>query len=427
METPPHDLDAETAVLGAALLNVEAADALAAVPTSTFYNPRNGHIAAAICELLNDGVKPDVITVGGYLKDTKTLEDVGGQRYLLELQKDTPSISGYPHYISRITKLARRRAIYAAATQMVNAVKANNGLETAVAAIEEAVQDPQTNPVMAGSVLTHEIMDSWERSDDRLACGFGDIDRIVGGFEAGGLIVIGARPGHGKTALALGVASNILDAGGGVLFVSLEMPAHQLGNRLINLRAEIGDMRTPTRWNPSEAQRASDQAQQLGELPLTICEASSLNITELAALIRSHHRRKPLSAVFVDYLQLVTATAENRRVEVEQVSRTLKNVASALKVPVFVLCQLSRSVDDTITKEPELHHLKESGEIEAAADVVIGLVRPEMYDPENAELTGIAHLGILKNRHGDTGRTKLVFRGRYGQFKPMANPGVRID
>lgn len=425
LKIPPHSEEAEVSVLGALLID---RDAVIAVSQSLrpyhFYNPKHSQIYEAILELYEGREPIDVLTVSERLRRKKALREIGGTAYLGDLVTSVPTAAHVEHYGKIVRDHALKRTVMTLATRLAE-LSFDEGT-TAADLLDNAEQNifALTQQHLSRSFMS--IRDVLASSFDRLdelhkspsalrgvPSGFSDLDNLLAGFQASNLIILAARPGIGKTALALNIAQNVaVEARRPVGFFSLEMSKEELIDRLLVSQADIDAWRLKTgRLSEDDFVRLSDAMGVLADAPLFIDDTPALSVLEMRSKARRLQVESGLDLLIVDYLQLVTGRhLENRVQEVSEISQSLKNLARELKIPVLAISQLSRAVEQRGTKRPQLADLRESGAIEQDADVVNFLWREDEEDPENV------NLGIAKHRNGPLGQIKLFFRGERIKF-----------
>ena len=435
---PPQDLNAEAALLGAALLSSAARDAAAetGLTADEFYKPAHGHIYDAIGTLDARGEPADPVTVADELNRAGLLDTIGGLTTLISLQADTPATTSAGRYARIIRDMAQLRRLIAAAGEIAelgyslpdNVPTTVDHAESLVFAVGQHVLTDTIRPLdqILAEGLDH--IEALSRTGDTftgLPTGFIDLDTQLSGLQPGDLIVLGARPAVGKTALALDIARHTTThQRRPVLLFSLEMSHLQLSQRLLAAEANIPLERirsarlTDTDWN-----NLTNASQTLSGAPLLIDVNRDLTITEIRAKsrrTRAHHG--DLALVIIDYVQLMSSDTnrpENRQLEVAQISRGCKILAGELGVPVLALSSISRGVEARADKRPILSDLRESGALEADADVVLLLYRDELYHPDSPD-RGTAEINVAKQRNGPTGTTRLAFLGHHTRFANMA-------
>ena len=433
---PPHNLDAEQSVLGALLLSRDAVLAVSelGLTADDFYRPAHQHVYEAMRVLLASGEPVDVVTVADCLRRDGLLDEIGGAPFLLELQAVTPAISNAGRYakIVRDTALLRRLIRVAGEIAELGYDEPDDVTKTLDQA-EQKVFDLAENRVTDTTKEVKEIIglvvDDLERIIEQghiltgVATGYTDIDELLSGLQPSTLNVVGARPSMGKTAFGLGIASHVARAGLPVLFFSLEMGHKELTQRILASEARVDS--TKMRNGRLTQQDWSKIGRAIGELehaPLFIDDNPLVTVMEIRAKARRLVARTGrLGCIVIDYLQLMSGrnSAENRQVEVSEMSRSLKILARELSVPIVALSQLSRGLESRADKRPMLSDLRESGAIEQDADVVMFLYRDEVYNPESPE-RGSAEVIVAKHRNGPIGTRKLVFLGQYTRFDNAA-------
>jgi replicative DNA helicase len=375
---PPHNLQAEESLLGAMLLSKDAiAVASEVVSASDFYKPAHGHIFDAITNLSAAGEPADPVTVAEELRRAGVLDAIGGPATLVHLQASTPATSNAQRYARIVEEHALLRKLIGVAGDIA---EMGYGLPDDVAKVvdhaESLVFDVAQRRVTDTMAPIHELLDSnldrlehlYERGDaiTGVPTGFLDLDELLSGLQDSALYVVGARPSAGKTALGLGVATNVaVEASRPVLVFSLEMSQLELTQRLLCAEARVDSRRVRTgNLNESDWQKIAHATGRLADAPIWIDDNPNLTIMELRSKARRLKSRVgDLGLVVVDYLQLMTgrSSAENRQVEVSEISRGLKILARELECPVLALSQLSRSLELRADKRPILADLRESG------------------------------------------------------------------
>lgn len=431
----PQNLDAEEALLGAMLLNRDAiAVATQRLQASDFYRPAHGQIFDAIATLymVHGGDMPDATTVAEELRRNGALESSGGKQNLLRLQAVTPASTNAAHYAEIIDDLACLRRLIATGAEITQLGYDSPGdvadtLDRAEGLMFHVAQRRLVDTLSPISTLLDETLDTIENRTagtdiEKIKTGFYDLDDALQGLRRQSLVVLAARPGQGKTSLALGIAANVaVQQKQPVLFFSMEMSRTELTQRLLAMDAKVSGARiaegalSGDHW--AALQRSTDR---LSAAPLFLDDnprSSILDMTTKARRLAS--REGGLGLIVVDYLQLMGAQGgrrENRQVEVAELSRGLKVLARELDCPVIALSQLNRSLEYRQDKRPMLADLRESGAIEQDADAVLFIYRADTYD-DDAPNKNLAELHIAKNRHGPTGKAHLAFNGEYTLFE----------
>ena len=433
---PPHNLQAEESLLGAMLLSRDAIVAAVEVQLAPddFYKPSHGHIFEAITSLYSQGEPADPVTVSEELSRAGLLEAMGGPAVLISLQAETPAISNAGRYAHIVQEHALLRRLIAVAGEIAEiGYSRPDDVGAAVDQAESMVFDVAQHRVADTMAPLRDLLEAhldliealYERGEavTGVPTGFVDLDNQLSGLQPANLVIVGGRPGTGKTAFSLGIAAHAsLESRLPVLVFSMEMSHRELTQRLLCSEARVDSARMRNgRLLESDWPKISHAVGRLAEAPLYIDDNPHLSVMEIRAKARRMKSRHGLGLVIVDYLQLMggRASAENRQVEVSEISRGLKILARELEVPVVALSQLSRSLETRADKRPVLADLRESGSLEQDADVVIFIYRDEVYNRESPD-RGTAEIIVAKHRNGPTGVTNLAFIDRYTRFANMA-------
>ena len=437
---PPHNLEAESAVLGAILLSERALDPVlidVRLAPEDFYRERHRQIFRAMIRL-KERTEPgpvDTATLAAELESQGMLEEVGGRDYVQHLPNVVPAAGNAAHYARIVKDRAVERRLLDATREIQERVyaahsEARDLVEDAEAKLFKIAHDGATGEVRALGDVLYEEVDRLERlSRENIALtgtpsGFQDLDELTGGFQPGNLIVLAARPSMGKSALVVNMAENAaLDHGRGVALFSLEMSETELAQRFIASRAKLkGDDLRKGRVKPDSWPKVVRATEQLAAAPMFVDDSSDLGILDLRAKARRLHTKNPLGLIVIDYLQLMRhegGREANRVEQVGQFSRGLKILARELDVPVIAVSQLSRAVESRPDKRPLLSDLRESGQIEQDADLVMMIYRDDYYNQES-ERPGEADVIISKHRNGPTGEVALAFVSRFPKFASLA-------
>ena len=428
-----QNVEAEEAVLGAILLDPEAMGRVAETLEPKSFSLRSHQtIYKAALALHSEGITTDLMTVTTWLSDQKLLEKAGGQLGLTQLLDRTVSATNIDQYGLLIAdKQARRNLIESAHKIIELAEDTSQPLETVIQKSEEQIANisqgkSQQDLVSIGETLIDTFQEIEDRSESKIPpgvpCGFYDLDAMTGGFQRSDLIIVAGRPAMGKTALAVQFGFKIAKKGLPVAMFSLEMSKGQLVQRLLAGEAKIESTRLRAgniqqeEWEP-----LTEAISKLAELPIFIDDSSNPTVSEIkkkAQKLQAENDGK-LGLILIDYLQLMDGGSDNRVQELSRITRGLKGMAKDLNVPVVVLSQLSRSVEQRTNKRPMLSDLRESGSIEQDADLVMMIYRDDYYNPNTSD-GGIAELILAKHRNGPTGTVKLLFDSQFTQFKNMA-------
>ncbi|MDZ4179216.1 MAG: replicative DNA helicase [Coriobacteriia bacterium] len=435
---PPHNLEAEQALLGSLFLSKDATEiALNMVTYEDFYRPAHQLIYKAMEHLYNTSVPIDHVSIADRLEATGDLDRAGGKAYLLDITQVVPTAANAGRYAEIVARTAMLRSLIEAATQIVNmGYQAPDDLQEVAEEAERLIFEVTNKRISGNFRAINELLElSFKQLEELfdkqehitgVPTGFKDLDKLLAGLHRSDLIILAARPAVGKTALALNIAVNAAKAGATVALFSLEMSAEQLIQRILCSEARINsqDVRTGYIKDPDwgNIHRAMGQ---LAELDFHVDDTPATSILEVRAKSRRLMRDKPDGLIIVDYLQLMQPQhrrTENRQTEIAEISRGLKILAKELRVPVVALSQLSRAVEQRAGKRPQLSDLRESGAIEQDADVVMFIDRNT--DPHNVEdedgddrpPRGVAEVIVAKHRNGPIGSVRLVFNERYTKF-----------
>lgn len=436
---PPSNLDAEQALLGAMLLARQAIDSAAlAVTADDFYKPAHGHVYQAIMDLHARAQAVDPVTVADELARQGLGEVTGGLPALLSLQADTPATSSAGRYARIVADKATLRRLIATAGDIAEMGYADsNDVDLVVDEAEQRILEIATgrsddeNTVDVAEVFGAHLAylaDIYEHgTPPGIVTGWHDLDDRLSPLQPGNCVIVGARPSVGKTAFALNLATNVaLEQDKPVLFASMEMSRKELLDRIAASEARVDLTRItrgtfiPEDWDKLAAAKNRMEASH----NLFVDDTSSPTMLQIAAKARRvRARRGDLAMIVLDYAELVGERRdETEALRVGQIARGAKTLAKELQCVVVLLSQIKRSVEDRLDKRPGLGDLRGSGELEAAADLVLGLYRDEVYDPETAE-RGVAEVLVLKARQGKIGRVNLAYLGHHVRFASMARMG----
>jgi replicative DNA helicase len=436
---PPQNVEAEASVLGSILLSEQALDGLlleVGLRAENFYRPRHQLIFRAMIRL-KEKAEPeavDALTVSDDLQRAGELEEAGGEDYVHSLSAQVIAAGNVLHYARIVKDHAMLRRLLDTTRNIQDRVFSHHGdprhlVEEAEKELFQVGHDDGSGDMRSIEEVLDEEVDRLERLSKEgiditgTPSGFRDIDDITGGFQPGNLIVIAARPAMGKSALVANIAENAaVEHGKPVALFSLEMAEAELAQRFLASRAKLDgkDLRRG-RVKADRWPKVVHASEQLSRAPIYIDDSSDIGILEIRAKARRLHARKPLGLVIVDYLQLMRADpgADSRVEQVGQMSRGLKILARELDIPVIAVSQLSRAVEARHPPVPMLSDLRESGQIEQDADLVIFLYRDEVYTKGESERPGEADVFVAKHRNGPTGQATLTFLTRHPKFANM--------
>lgn len=437
---PPHDKDIEEAVLGAVMLEKDAyANVCDIISAETFYEPVNQKIYEAIQTLGAMQTPIDMLTVTEQLRSNGTLDDVGGPAFIAELTSRVASAANIEWHARIIAQQYVARELISFSTDVTSAAfdpanDVDDVLQEAEGRLFELSQRNVKKEVVAIDGVITQAIDAIQTAANResglsgLSSGYSAIDKVTSGWQNSDLIIIAARPAMGKTAFVLSMAKNMAVTNSTkVAIFSLEMSRLQLVNRLIQNVCEIeGEKIKSGRLSESEWNQLLARVGQLSSAPIYIDDSAGLSILELRTKARRLVREKGVQFIIIDYLQLMNASGMkfgSREQEVSMISRSLKQLAKELNIPIVALSQLNRSVESrSEDKRPQLSDLRESGAIEQDADIVCFIHRPEYYlrgaqRDEQPEKRGLAEFIIAKHRSGSVCDVNLRFRGQYARFE----------
>ena len=428
----PRNIEAEEALLGSLLIDPDVITHVAnLVMPEDFYLARNGEIYDVIRTLFDQGDPVDFVTVTEELERRDKLEEVGGRSYITSLVNTVPTAINAFQYAQIVQEKATLRHLISAAGDIAR--KAYDDSQDASEVVNEAeklifaiaarrVEQDLVSITDVVPVVIEDIKLLHERRGEVLGVpsGFKLLDSLLGGFQKSDLIILAARPGMGKTSLALNIALNAAkNHGSQIAIFSLEMSREQLVQRLLSQEAQIDSqhLRLGKIYDQDEWVRLEMAAETLRACRIYIDDTAALSPFELRTKARRLHAEHGLRMIIVDYMQLMHGgrRSENRVQEISFISRTMKQLARELRVPVMALSQLSRQVENRADKHPQLSDLRESGSIEQDADLVIFIYREGKYNKES-ERANITEIIVSKHRHGPTATVELFFDEKYTQF-----------
>lgn len=445
---PPHDIEAEEAVIASLMVDPQAMLAVVGILKPVdFFREKNGWVFDACVSLWNRDEVINQITVAHELSTKDLLEDVGGQTYLADIIRRLPTSLGAEFYARIVKRDATYRGLIHAATGIMQmAYEAPAEIESVFSRAENLLQRLRGGENFRDFVHIRQLLDAYLDQDpdeierielSAIRTGYSDLDTLLSGLKRSDLVIVGARPSVGKSSFALGIARNAaIEQKANVAFFSLEMSSEQLAIRLLSAESGVDSSRLRLGQNTEiEERRVVGAAARLSEANIWFDDSPMLTAAEL----RSKARRlagesKQLDLIIIDYLQLMQGEGagggrENRVQEISYISRTLKGLARELDVPIVALAQLSRAIENRHPRTPMLSDLRDSGSIEQDADIVMFLSREELYVtpeqwaqqhpdlPESAYPKGVAQVNVAKHRNGPTGAVELRFRDRIAKFE----------
>ncbi len=425
---PPHSEEAEVSVLGSLLIDKDAIINVAPIlKPEHFYKKEHRYVYRAILELYKERDPIDLVTVSDQLKKHKDLKRIGGSSFLTSLVESVPTSAHVENYAKIVKNNATKRNLIGSASRVVelafdegkNVAEVLDEAEQAIFSLSQQNLDQHFTPIKDALADSFDRLDELHKTAGGLRgvpTGFPDIDDTLAGLQKGNLIILAARPGMGKTALALNIAQNVAVKNNlPIGFFSLEMSKEELIDRLLVAQGDIDAWRLKTgRLSEDDFTKLSDAMGELAEAPLYIDDTPAMSILEMRTKARRLKVEHGLKLIIVDYLQLAKAGRkwDSRVQEVSEISQGLKNLARELKVPVLSLSQLSRAIEKRGSSKPKLADLRESGALEQDADVVMFLYRKDKENLENVNLS------IAKHRNGPLGIINLYFRGDRIKFFP---------
>lgn len=435
---PPHDLAAEQSALGGMLLSKDAvADVVESVHGSDFYIPKHEIIFDALQTLYAAGEPTDVIAVTDQLTKTGDLQRAGGAEYLHNLASVVPTAANAGYYASIVAERAVLRRLVEAGTRIVQmgynaegeVVDLVNNAQAEIYAVTGGVQAEDFVPLSEALMEAQNEIDAAQNRDGELTgvpTGFRDFDKLTNGLHAGQLIIIAARPGLGKSTLALDLCRHAsVHAKMPSIFFSLEMSRAEIAMRLLSAesRVRLQHMRTGNVSDDDWPKIARTQGE-IADAPLFIDDSPNMTLVEIRAKCRRLKQKHGLRLVVIDYLQLMTSgkRVESRQQEVSEFSRALKLLAKELEVPVIALSQLNRNSEQRADKKPAVSDLRESGSLEQDADMVILLHREGAYEKDHPRASE-ADFIVAKHRNGPTDTITVLFQGHISRFVDYA-PGT---
>ena len=429
---PPQNLEAESSVLGGILLENDAINVvLESLRAEDFYRESHRKIFRAMIELSDRSEPVDIITLSEVLKNRGELEAVGGSAYLASLNDFVPTAANISYYARIVREKSILRYLINAATDIATkGFEGQGNVEELLDSAEKAIFDITEQRIKSSFVKVGDMMKDSIKMVEKLferktmitgvPTGFKDLDSKTAGLQAGDLIIVAARPGMGKTAFSLNIASHAAFAGHGVAIFSLEMAREQLALRLLCSEARVDNSKVRTGYlSDRDFPKLATAAGKLHDALIYIDDTPAISVLELRAKARrmARDRDKKLSLIIVDYLQLMrgSGAAQNREQEISEISRSLKALAKELSVPVLAISQLNRRVEDRNDKTPQLSDLRESGDIEQDADVIAFIYREAAYNPKSDDNT--ATITIAKQRNGPIGDLNLTFLREFTRFE----------
>lgn len=433
-KVPPQNLEAESSVLGGILLDNEAVNqVLELLRPEDFYRESHRKIFRAIIELTDRSEPVDLITLSDFLKTKNELESVGGTAYLASLADFVPTAANIVYYARIVREKSILRSLISTATDIASRGYDEQGnVEEFLDSAEKVIFDISEKKIKAAFVSVGDMIKDTLKTVEKLyerkemitgvPTGYDDLDKLTAGLQPSDLIIVAGRPGMGKTAFALNIATNAAFKGIGAGVFSLEMAKEQLVLRMLCSEARVNSSKVRSGYlGERDFPQLAKAAGRLHDAPIYIDDTPAISVLELRAKARRlvRDRSKKIGLIVVDYLQLMRGmgNANNREQEISEISRSLKALAKELSVPVIALSQLNRRVEDRTEKKPQMSDLRESGAIEQDADVIMFIYRDEVYNRNDDSKKGVAEVIIAKQRNGPTDTVTLAFLNEYTRFE----------
>ncbi len=429
---PPHDIEAEQAVLGCMLTDKDAViTAIEVLKEDAFYREDNKLIYSAILSLYAKSEPIDVITVRAELVENGNFDKIGGLEYLTSLPERVPTTANIEKYVKIVEEKAMLRNLINSANELIalgydETEEVDQIMDMAEKKIFELAQKKNTKgyfaikDVLVESFAKLEELYNQKGKLSGLPTGFIEFDKKTSGLRNSNLIILAARPAMGKSAFAINIATNVaMQSKKGVAIFSLEMPKEEVGNRILCSEAMVDNNKIITgQIEDNDWMKLASTLGRLSEAPIYIDDTAEITMMEIRAKCRKLKMEKDIGLVIIDYLQLIKASGKknsSREQEISEISRSLKILAKELNIPVIALSQLSRGVEKRDDKKPMLSDLRESGSIEQDADIVLFIHREDYYKPDT-EKKNIAEIIVAKHRGGSTGSVELLWLGNYTKF-----------
>lgn len=434
---PPHDIEAEQAVIGSMLTDKDAVmEAVEVLKPESFYREDNKLIFTAIVNLYNKSEPIDLVTVKDELFSMGSFEKVGGFEYLVTLPDKVPTTANVQKYIKIVEEKWTLRNLIKTANEIIDlGYNPTEDVEDIMAGAEKKIFDIiQKNSQKTYTPINEVLVESFTKLEELynrkskitgVPTGFSDFDNMTAGLQGSDLILIAARPAMGKTAFALNIAAHAaIRENVPVALFSLEMSKDQLVNRILCMEAMVDSNKVRTgKLEEDDWNKLAGVVGPISDSGIYIDDTPGISIMEIRTKCRKLKMEKDIGLIVIDYIQLIQGSSNrkngSREQEIAEISRTLKILAKELNVPVVALSQLSRAVEQRPDHRPMLSDLRESGSIEQDADIVIFLYRDDYYNPDSEE-KDIAEIIIAKHRGGSTGTVKLLWMGNYTKFVNLA-------
>ena len=429
---PPHDIEAEQAILGCMLTDKDSViSAIEVLKEDAFYREDNRAIYAAILSLYAKSEPIDIITVKAELVESGRFERVGGLEYLASLPERVPTTANVDKYIKIVDEKAMLRNLINSANELVAlGFNETEEVDQIMDMAEKKIFDlSQKKNAKGYTHLKDVLVESFAKLEELynqkgrlsgISTGFSDLDLKTSGLHNSDLIIVAARPAMGKSAFAINIATNVaIQSSKSVAIFNLEMSKDQVGNRILCSEAMVDSNKIRTgQIEDDDWVKLASTLGRLSDAPIYIDDTAGISIMEIRAKCRKLKLERDIGLVVIDYLQLIQGSGtknSSREQEISEISRSLKILAKELDIPVIALSQLSRSVEKRDDKRPMLSDLRESGAIEQDADIVMFLYRDDYYN-EDSEKKNVAEVILAKHRGGSTGTVDLAWLPSYTKF-----------
>ncbi len=438
LKQAPHNIEAEKSVIGAIFLENKILDLLVDIlKPSDFYHKPYEILFKAMIQLYTKKEPIDLLTITEHLKKNKLLEQVGGVGAISSVIDEVPTTANVVNYAKIVKEKSILREVIKTSTEVIEkCYQEPDNIDEFLDAIEKKYFELSENRFQStfssiksliwDAVETVQKLYKTQTSISGVPTGFYALDNKTRGFQFSDLIIIAGRPSMGKTAFALNIAGNVgINKKIPIAFFSLEMSKEQLAYRLLSSYSGINSNKMRSGMiAKDEWPKISEAAGILAEGKLFIDDTPAMTILEIRAKARRLKAQENIQMLMIDYLQLIRGfeSRESREREISEISRSLKNLARELKIPVVALSQLNRGVEMRSDKRPQLSDLRESGAIEQDADVILFIYRDEVYNKDKEDNKGKAEIIIGKQRNGPTGTVELLFDHKLTTFKNLARP-----
>ena len=438
---PPQNVDAEMSVLGGMMLSKDAiADVIEILRSADFYRPAHASVYEVVIELFGRGEPADAVTVGAELKKKGELERIGGLPYLHTLVATVPTAANAAYYARIVREQAQLRSLVEAGTRIVQLGYTTDGADVeglinlAQSEVFAISEQRQTTDYTTLEEIVPDLYEELERNANRdggldgVPTGFSELDSKLNGLRAGQMIIIAARPGGGKSTLAMDICrsaavhNNMASA-----YFSLEMNRTELSMRLLAAESRVFlDRMIKGELETRDWQAIARTLDKISQAPLIVDDSPNMTMGEIRAKSRRMKQQHGIQLIVIDYLQLLTSggkAVESRQQEGSEFSRSIKLLAKELEIPIVAVAQLNRDSERRNDRRPQVADLRESGSLEQDADVVLLIHRDDMFN-KDSDRRGLAEIIIGKQRSGPTGTLELEFQGQYARFAESFDQGM---